>query len=112
MSFERKLADVEAAAVTFLHRPDSERYAATDLPPENMNELIRRVAGASTEEIDQVILELQGLRDMLRREGERVCREIAGYESLNHASLNTMKLINDSLRQWKDTKRFNLCRWD
>lgn len=114
MSLEEKLADVEAAAanIAFMHRPESEWHAAADVPFENMNELIRRVAGASTEKIDRVILELQGVRDMLRNEGERVSREIAGYESLNHASLNAMKLVNDSLRQWKNTKTFNLCRWD
>ncbi|MGE5771340.1 MAG: hypothetical protein ACM3Z4_04735, partial [Hyphomicrobiales bacterium] len=32
---------------------------------ENLDALIRRVAGTSTEEIDRVILELQGVRDML-----------------------------------------------
>ena len=114
MSLEGKLADVEAAAanMAFMHRSNRERRAAADVPSENMNELIRRVAGASTGKIDRAILELQGVRDMLRSEGERVCREITGYESLNNASLNAMKLNNDSLRQWKDTKTFNLCRWD
>jgi hypothetical protein len=46
--------------------------------------------------------ELQGVRDMLRSEGERVCREIAGYASLNHASMNAMKVIGDSLKQRKE----------
>ena len=59
-------------------------------------------AGASMEEIDRVILELQGVRDMLRSEGERVSRELAGYASLSHASMTAMKVIGDSLKQWKD----------
>jgi hypothetical protein len=54
------------------------------------------------EEIDRVILELQGVRDMLRNEGERVSREIAGYASLNHAAMTAMKVIGDSLKQWKE----------
>ena len=69
---------------------------------ENGNALIRRVAGASMEEIDRVILELQGIRDMLRSEGERVSRELSGYASLSHASMTAMKVIGDSLKQWKD----------
>ena len=69
---------------------------------ENGNALIRRVAGASMEEIDRVILELQGIRDMLRSEGERVSRELAGYASLSHASMTAMKVIGDSLKQWKN----------
>ncbi len=63
--------------------------------------LIRRVADASTEEIDRIILQLQGVRDMLRNEGERVSREISKYASLNHASMTAMRVIGDSLKQWK-----------
>jgi hypothetical protein len=69
---------------------------------DNLNSLIRRVSGASMEEIDRVILELQGVRDMLRNEGERVSREIAGYASLSHAAVTAMKVIGDSLKQWKE----------
>jgi hypothetical protein len=68
---------------------------------ENLNNLIRRVSGASMEEIDRVILELQGVRDMLRQEGERVSREVAGYASLSHAAMTAMSVIADSLTQWK-----------
>lgn len=68
---------------------------------ENLNGLIRRVAGVSAKEIDRVILELQGMRNMLHGEGERLSREIAGYASLNHAAMTAMKVIGDSLEQWK-----------
>ena len=81
--------------------------ATTPKPPpdpatDNLNALIRRVAGASMDEIDRVILELQGVRDLLRSEGERVSRELAGYASLSHASMTAMKVIADSVKQWKD----------
>lgn len=72
---------------------------------QNLNELIRRVAGASIEEIDRIILELQDVRDMLRNEGERVSRNLAGYASLNHASMTAMKVVGDNLKQWKDGQR-------
>jgi hypothetical protein len=75
---------------------------ATTVPTaENVNELIGRVSGASIEEIDRVILELQGVRDMLHSEGERVSREIAGYASLSRAATTAMKVITDGLSQWK-----------
>jgi hypothetical protein len=38
---------------------------------------------------------------MMRNEGERVSREIAGYASLSHAAATAMKVITDSLTQWK-----------
>ena len=88
--------------VAFVRRQRSDTGAANDPAAENLNALIRRVAGASMEEIDRVILELQSVRDMLRREGERVSRELSGYASLSHASMTAMKVIGDSLKQWKD----------
>ena len=69
---------------------------------DHLNALIKRVSTASMEEIDRVILELQGVRDMLRNEGDRVTREIAGYASLSHAAMTAMKVIGDSLTQWKN----------
>jgi len=54
------------------------------------------------EEIDRVIRELESVRDMLRNKGERVSHEIADYSSLSHASMTAMKVIGDSLSQWKN----------
>jgi hypothetical protein len=116
-SVPEKLADVDQAAATafegeirefvrrdvaFLRRRNESDTTVADPASENLNALIKRVAGASMEEIDRVILELQGVRDMLRSEGERVSRELAGYASLSHASMTAMKVIADSLKQWKD----------
>src|SRR5262245_17810383 len=67
----------------------------------NLDALIRRHAGTSMDEIDSVIRELEGIREMLRDEGERVSREIAGYAGLSQASMSAMKVISDSLRAWK-----------
>jgi hypothetical protein len=102
-AFEGEIREFVRRDVSFLRRPRSENgdAAASDPVTENLNSLIRRVSGASLEEIERVIVELQGIRDMLRSEGERVGREIAGYASLSHASMTAMKVIADSLEQWK-----------
>ena len=99
-AFEGEIREFVRRDVAFLRRQRNE----TDGDPvsDNLNSLIRRVSGASMEEIDRVILELQGVRDMLRSEGERVSREIAGYAALSHAAMTAMKVIGDSLKQWKD----------
>jgi hypothetical protein len=116
-SVPEKLTDVDQAAVTafegeirefvrrdlaFPRRPRNTPEITGNPAAENLNSLIQRVAGASMDEIDRVILELQGVRAMLRNEGERVSRELAGYASLNHASMTAMKVISDSLKQWMD----------
>jgi hypothetical protein len=101
-AFEGEIREFVRRDVSFLRRPRSESEAgAPDPVTDNLNSLIRRVSGASLEEIERVISELQGIRDMLRNEGERVGREIAGYASLSHASMTAMKVIADSLEQWK-----------
>ena len=63
----------------------------------NVNSLVQRVAGTSLQEIDNLVVELQKLRDFLVSEGERVQREIAGYGELSKATLRSAKLIADSM---------------
>lgn len=82
--------------------PQAGQPMTTEASTEQVNALVARVAGASMEEIDRVILELQGVRDLLRAEGERVTRDIAGYASLSHAAMTSMRVIADSLSQWKN----------
>ncbi len=103
-AFEGEIREFVRRDVAFLrrHQRNNEAEQAPEPIVDNLNVLIRRVSGASMEEIDRVILELQGVREMLRSEGERVGREIAGYASLSHAAMTAMKVIGDSLTQWKN----------
>jgi hypothetical protein len=103
-AFEGEIREFVRRDVAFLrrHQRNNETEQAPEPIVDNLNVLIRRVSGASMDEIDRVILELQGVREMLRSEGERVGREIAGYASLSHAAMTAMKVIGDSLTQWKN----------
>ena len=83
-------------------RTRNEPPTAGDPAADHVNQLIGQVSGASMEQIDRVILELQGVREMLRTEGERVTREIAGFASLNHAANTAMRVVAESLAQWKN----------
>ena len=100
-AFEGEIREFVRLDIAHLRRQRAEE-AASEPMADNLNVLIRRVSGASTEEIDRVIRELQGVREMLRSEGERVGREIAGYASLSQAAMTAMKVIGDSIKQWKD----------
>jgi hypothetical protein len=77
------------------------REDTADPAVENVNLLIERVAGQTVGEIDRVIAELNNMRDMLRREGERVQRELTGYAGLSQSAMMSMKIISESLAQWK-----------
>ena len=104
-AFEGEIREFVRRDVALLRRQRLDGEAVAEPIADNLSVLIRRVSGASMEEIDRVILELQGVRDMLRHEGERVGREIAGYASLNHAAMTAMKVIADSLAQWKNAPK-------
>jgi hypothetical protein len=75
--------------------------AAANPSVENLSSLIQRVAGASVEEIEQVVLELQSVRDMLDRESVRLRAEITRYASLNQHLTTGMKVIAENLKRWK-----------
>ncbi|MGB7257573.1 MAG: hypothetical protein ACRECC_11030 [Pseudolabrys sp.] len=97
-AFEGEIREFIRRDVAFLRRP---QQPETEAGADNVNALIKRVSGNALDEIDRVILELRTVRDMLRNEGERVTREVAGFASLNHAAMTSMKIIADSLTQWR-----------
>jgi hypothetical protein len=76
--------------------PGSSEFAVS-----NINSLVQRVAGTSMQEIENLMGELQNLRNYLESEGERVQRELAGYAQLNQAAIKSTKIIAESMAQWK-----------
>ena len=79
----------------------SDADPANDPGAENLNKVIGRIASASIEEIDRVIFELQGVRDMLRNESERLSHDIVRFASLNQVSLTAIKAVGESLKKSK-----------
>src|SRR5581483_7159926 len=67
----------------------------------NVNSLIQRVAGTSLSEIENLISELETLRELLHAEGQRVQREISGYAQLSQAAMKSTRMIADNVSQWK-----------
>jgi hypothetical protein len=65
------------------------------------NSLIQRLAGASVLEIEKLVAELQGLRDFLHNEADRVQHQIAGFAHLSEAATKSTKIIADSVSRWK-----------
>ena len=73
----------------------------TEATVNNVNSLIQRVAGTSLSEIENLISELESLRDLLHAEGQRVQREISGYAQLSQAAMKSTRMIADNVSQWK-----------
>jgi len=82
---------------TLRRQPESE----SEMVANNIGSLLQRVAGSSVKEIDRLIAELQGLREMLNNEGARVQREIVEYACLSQAAMQSTRIIAESLIHWK-----------
>jgi hypothetical protein len=75
--------------------------ASAEATVNNVNSLIQRVAGTSLSEIENLISELEALRELLHAEGQRVQREISGYAQLSQAAMKSTRMISDNVSQWK-----------
>jgi hypothetical protein len=84
-----------------MRRPTRTEDGGNDAGVESISNLIDRVSGASVEEIDRLVAQLQAMREMLHREGERVRRELTGYAGLSQSAMTSMKIISDTLAQFK-----------
>ena len=108
---EAGIRDFVRNDIAYLRRPAPSMVAATDAVVDpaaeatvnNVNSLIQRVAGSSLAEIENLISELESLRDILHAEGQRVQREISGYAQLSQAAMKSTRMIADNVAQWKRT---------
>jgi hypothetical protein len=103
---EAGIRDFVRNDVAYLRRPptmtpDTALEPGTEATVNNVNSLIQRVAGTSLAEIENLISELEGLRDLLHAEGQRVQREISGYAQLSQAAMKSTRMIADNVMQWK-----------
>jgi hypothetical protein len=106
---EAGIRDFVRNDVAYLRRPAPGMLSPTEtvLEPNhettvnNVNSLIQRVAGTSLTEIENLISELESLRDLLHAEGQRVQREISGYAQLSQAAMKSTRMIADNVTQWK-----------
>ena len=104
---EAGIRDFVRNDIAYLRRPatPSGTEPALDQSAEatvnNVNSLIQRVAGTSLSEIENLISELEALRDLLHAEGQRVQREISGYAQLSQAAMKSTRMIADNVSQWK-----------
>ena len=105
---EAGIRDFVRNDIAYLRRPGPTNGAdpalvdvSTDAAVNNVNSLIQRVAGTSLAEIENLISELESLRDLLHAEGQRVQREIASYAQLSQAAMKSTRMIADNVSQWK-----------
>jgi hypothetical protein len=97
------VAYLRRPAPTMLSNADAGLDPGAEATVNSVNSLIQRVAGTSLGEIENLISELESLRDLLHAEGQRVQREISGYAQLSQAAMKSTRMIADNVAQWKRT---------
>ena len=98
--FEGEIREFIRRDVAHLRRPGAEPQTSEQATA-NINSLLDRVSGSSVTEIDRLIADLRGVRDFLHSEGERVQREIQSYAQLSTVAMTSVKIIAESMGQWK-----------
>ncbi|WP_159006568.1 hypothetical protein [Bradyrhizobium sp. S69] len=101
VAYLRRPATTTGAVSTAGGTTETALEPSTEATVNNVNSLIQRVAGTSLAEIENLISELESLRDLLHAEGQRVQREISGYAQLSQAAMKSTRMIADNVTQWK-----------
>jgi hypothetical protein len=101
VAYLRRPATTTGAVSTASGTTETALESSTEATVNNVNSLIQRVAGTSLAEIENLISELESLRDLLHAEGQRVQREISGYAQLSQAAMKSTRMIADNVTQWK-----------
>lgn len=96
--FEGEIREFIRRDVSHLRRPLPE---ASEQAVTNITGLLDRVSGSSVSEIDRLMDDLRNVRDFLASEGERVQREIQSYAQLSQVAMTSVKIIAESMTQWK-----------
>jgi hypothetical protein len=96
--FEGEIREFIRRDVAHLRRPQNE---ASGEAVNSIHSLLDRVSGSSVTEIDSLIADLRNVREFLKSEGERVQREIASYAQLSQVAMTSVKIIAESMSQWK-----------
>jgi hypothetical protein len=72
-----------------------------EVAADNLGDLLRRVSANSASEIDNLIRELQLVREKLLADGNRVERDIVEYAALSQSVIDMTKIITESMTQVK-----------
>jgi hypothetical protein len=72
-----------------------------DVAVDTVKAMIGQISRASVIEVERLIAELSSVRDMLDNEAKRVQREVAHHASTSQEAMTSMKVIADSVADWK-----------
>jgi hypothetical protein len=100
-AFEREMRNFIRRDGSVVRQADGEVSQASEPASDMLRVQLQLASNDAVECIDRVILDLQELRNTLRREGERLERAVNSYLDLSHAAKKTAREIAENLAKWK-----------
>jgi hypothetical protein len=100
-----KLTDVTGEIREFVGQQKDSNADGGQPPANNLASLLQRVTGAPEREIDNLIAELQALREKLQSEAARVQQKVVDYATLSQSAIQSTKVISESLRNSLPTRQ-------
>jgi hypothetical protein len=104
---ETQIEEMEGDIREFVRKDFASLRRLTDSGSEvfvnNLNSIVQRVAGSSVKEIDNLIDQLERLREHLHNEGQRVQREVVAYAQMSHAAMRSTQIIAESMAHFKQS---------
>lgn len=102
-AFENEIRKLIGRDELPVERVSSQAPEAGALAADRLRAQMGSTSNDAIERIDRVISDLQEVRHMLRRECERLEREINSYANLNHATQNAVRAIAENLAKLRKT---------
>jgi hypothetical protein len=69
---------------------------------DSINTMVERASRGSVKELDNLISDLQRVRDHLTGEADRIQRAISKYVQSSDTTMETVKVMADNMGRWKD----------
>jgi hypothetical protein len=87
---------------TSFSRQQKESLPSRESAVSRVSSVIQYVAATSVAEIDDLVTELEQLRNFLQQENVRLQRQIEGYARVYEEATKSTKIIAESVQYWKN----------
>jgi len=80
------------------------RWRASDRVDDNADRMLGQMIADAIKQIDRLLVELQAHRKRLLSEAARVERDLIDYATLSQSTMQSTKIITESLTHWNRTR--------
>jgi hypothetical protein len=94
-----RATDIEESLEAEIGKAIRARDANVEMPGKDLGTLLGRVTERSTREVETLIDQLQGLRNKLEADRDRIQTEIARHSELSQGVMQLTSIISDNVKK-------------